>query len=97
VRLELFWRKIPSPWNKISESIGYVLCIGALVILVRETWLLTIFSFDIQGKSVMTELLLWPWRLIIPTILAFLGLAIFVRLLITVLRLFVDESPSSDL
>ena len=94
VRLELFWRKIPSPWNTISEAIGYVLCIGGLTILVRETWALTVFSYDIQGKSVMTELILWPWRLIIPAILTFLGLAIFVRLLQVVLQLFIDKSAS---
>ena len=92
VRLEVFWRKIPSPWNNISEAIGYVLCIGGLTILIRETWALTVFSYDIQGKSVMTELILWPWRLIIPVILTFLGLAIFVRLLQIVLHLFVDKS-----
>ena len=97
VRLELFWRKIPSPWNKITEAVGYVLCIAALTILVSETWALTVFSYDIQGKSVMTEFLLWPWRMIIPTILTFLGLAIFVRLLIIVLRLCMAKSNSESL
>ena len=96
VRLEVFWRKIPSPWNNVTEAIGYVLCIGGLTILVRETWALTAFSYDIQGKSVMTELLLWPWRLIMPVILTFLGLAIFVRLLQIGLQLFVDKPAHED-
>jgi len=96
VRLELFWRKIPSPWNNICEAIGYILCIGGLAILIRETWSLTIFSYNLQSRSVMTEFLLWPWRLIIPTVLTFLGLAIFVRLLSIILRLFIEEPTNRD-
>jgi len=44
----------------------------------------------------MTEFLLWPWRLIIPTVLTFLGLAIFVRLLSIILRLFIEEPTNRD-
>jgi TRAP-type C4-dicarboxylate transport system permease small subunit len=95
VRLELFWRLLPHPWQELMEVLGYVLCIAALALLIQQTWATTVFSYEIQGRSVMTEILLWPWRLIIPAVLLLLAIAIFARSLVVVLRL-IDRALSKS-
>ena len=94
VRLELLWRYLPYPWRQLLEVLGYVLCILALLMLVHQTWAMTAFSFELQARSVMTEILLWPWRLLMPAMLSLLVLAIAVRAMVTVLRVAVGERPS---
>jgi TRAP-type C4-dicarboxylate transport system permease small subunit len=93
VRLELLWRYLPYPWRQLLEVLGYVLCTLALLMLIHQTWAMTAFSFELQARSVMTELLLWPWRLLMPAMLSLLMLAMVVRALVTLLRVAVGERP----
>jgi len=93
VRLELLWRYLPYPWRQLLEVLGYILCVLALLMLIHQTWAMTAFSYELQGRSVMTELLLWPWRLIMPAMLSLLLLAIVVRAIVTVLRVAAGERP----
>lgn len=79
VRLELLWRVLPPKAAGTFEIIGLVAAIIGLGILANETWLATLLSYDLQGRSVMTELLLWPWRLIMPLTLLLLIAAIALR------------------
>ena len=93
VRLELLWRYLPFPWRHVLEILGYVLCLLALVLLIYQTWAMTAFSYELQGRSVMTELLLWPWRLIMPAMLSLLLATIVARALVIALRLASGEPP----
>jgi len=95
VRLELFWRLLPHPWRELMEVLGYVLCLVALGVIIKQTWATTVFSYEIQGRSVMTEILLWPWRLLIPAVLLLLALAVFSRSVVIVLKL-VDTAVSDN-
>ena len=70
VRLELLWRYLPSRWQDTFSIIGYLLIIFALVVLIRETWSTSMGSYAAQNRSVMTDILLWPWRLIMPATLS---------------------------
>lgn len=79
VRLELLWRVLPPKLAGVLEVVGLVAAIIGLGILVIETWNATLLSYDLQGRSVMTELLLWPWRLIMPLTLLLLIVAIVLR------------------
>ena len=80
VRLELFWRLLPSPWREIAELLGLVLAIVALVALILVTYQLGAESFQGGHLSEMTEILLWPWRMIMSFGLGLLLLAIIVRI-----------------
>ncbi len=93
VRLELLWRFLPYPWRQWLEVLGYVLCMLALALLIHQTWAMTVFSFELQARSVMTDILLWPWRLIMPAILLLLLAAIIIRSLVIVLRIVAGLPP----
>lgn len=79
VRLELLWRVLPPKLAGTFEIVGLVAAIIGLGILANETWNATLLSYDLRGRSVMTELLLWPWRLIMPLTLLLLIAAIVLR------------------
>lgn len=79
VRLELLWRVLPPKLAGAFEVIGLVAAVAGLGILAIETWNATLLSYELQGRSVMTELLLWPWRLIMPLTLFLLIAAILLR------------------
>lgn len=79
VRLELLWRALPPRTAAISEFVGLLTALFALGILVDETWKATLFSYELGGRSVMTELLLWPWRLIMPVTLGLMAIAVALR------------------
>lgn len=87
VRLELLWRRLPSPWREATEVVGQVLVLIGVGVVVRETWFATTFSYQLGGRSVMTNLLLWPWRLVMPATLSLFSAAVAVRALRTVLSL----------
>ena len=80
VRLELLWKFLRSPWREAAELIGLVLAIIALVALIIVTYELGIDSLRGGHLSEMTEIVLWPWRLIMSFGLGLLLLAIVVRL-----------------
>jgi TRAP-type C4-dicarboxylate transport system permease small subunit len=103
VRLELLWRYLPYPWRQWLEVLGYLLCMLALALLIQQTWAMTAFSYELQGRSVMTDILLWPWRLIMPAILFLLLVAIVVRSVVIVLGIVAgvpsdegEQPPSAD-
>jgi len=96
VRLELLWRHLPYPWRSLFEVAGYALSALALILLVRQTWVLTVFSYERQGRSVMAELLLWPWRLLLPATLTLLLGAIVTRAAIIVLRVIIGTPARPD-
>lgn len=80
VRLELLWRLLRSPWREIAEMVGFALAIVALVGLILITWQIGAESYHAGNRSEMTEIVLWPWRMLMP-----LGLGLF--LLVLALRL----------
>ncbi len=91
VRLELLWRFLPARWQEQCSLLGYVLVMIALVVLVMETWHTGLGSYAMQNRSVMTELLLWPWRMIMPAALAVVLAVCTLRFLDLVLAMLCGE------
>ena len=87
VRLELLWKMLRSPWRELAELVGLVLAIIALVALIIVTYELGADSFRNGHLSEMTEILLWPWRMLMSFGLGLLLLAIVVRLATRTLEL----------
>ena len=79
VRLELLWRYLPGRWQDAASMVGYLLMMIALAVLITVTWNTAIGSYVAQSRSVMTEILLWPWRMIIPATLTLMLAATAVR------------------
>ena len=79
VRLELLWRHLPGRWQDVASLVGYALVMVAIVVLIAETWKTTMSSYAGQNRSVMTELLLWPWRLVMPASMSIVLAAAFMR------------------
>ena len=80
VRLELLWKLLRSPWREVAELTGLVFAVVALVALMVVTYELGVDSFDGGHLSEMTEIVLWPWRLVMTFGLGLLLLAIVVRI-----------------
>lgn len=95
VRLELFWRHLPGRLQDAASLLAYFLVIVAVGALIVQTWATTLNSFEYGNRSVMTEILLWPWRLIMPASLALVLMAALVRFLELGLTVF-DPDASSD-
>lgn len=93
VRLELLWRYLPHPWREILEVGGYLMALFALYVLVRETGSMTRFSIELAERTEMTELLLWPWRILMPACLGLFAVLVALRAAIIALRLVVGERP----
>lgn len=87
VRLELLWRMLSSPWREIAELVGLVLAVVALIFLIHVTYSLGADSLDGGHRSEMTEIMLWPWRMLIPAGLGLFLMAILIRLLVRILEL----------
>ena len=87
VRIDFVSRFLPPRWRLAFEAAGLMLGALALLILVRETWDLTVFSFEIGARSDMSELALWPWRFVLPLGLGLFTAAITLRALVIALRL----------
>ncbi len=66
VRLELLWRHIPTRFVPVCEFLMLLTVNFALGVLVIETWKATTMSFEFHNRSVMTEIVLWPWRMVMP-------------------------------
>lgn len=79
VRLELLWRYLPGRWQDAASMVGYLLMMIALAVLISVTWTTAVGSYAAQSRSVMTEILLWPWRMIIPATLTVMLMATAVR------------------
>ncbi|MDA1091103.1 MAG: TRAP transporter small permease subunit [Proteobacteria bacterium] len=79
VRLVLLWNYLPGRWRDAASLVGYLLLMASLGVLISLTWTNAIGSYEEQNRTVMTEILLWPWRMIIPTTLAVVWVAAAVR------------------
>ena len=79
VRLELLWRFLPAPWRNAFSLLGYLLAIVALAMLIRVTWVTAISSWEMGNRSVMTEIVLWPWRMLMPLSLGVMLAAMVLR------------------
>jgi TRAP-type C4-dicarboxylate transport system permease small subunit len=81
VRLELLWNLLPSPWREAAELLGLVLAVVALGFLISVTWSLGLYSLQSGGRSEMTEIVLWPWRMLMSGCLGLFLVAVVLRLL----------------
>lgn len=95
VRLELLWRMLASPWRELAELLGLLLAVIALVALIIVTFDLGVDSFRGGHLSEMTEILLWPWRMLMSFGLGLLLLAVIVRIAMQSLDLVSDTAPAA--
>ena len=95
VRLELLWRMLRSPWREVAELVGLVVAIVALIALIIVTYQLGADSFRGGHLSEMTEIVLWPWRMVMSFGLGLLLLAIVVRLATRTLELVSSSAANS--
>jgi len=79
VRVDIVWRRFPVRAGRFLEAAGLLLAVPALAILVRETWDVAVFSFEIGARSDMSEINLWPWRMVLPLGLGMLGIVVLLR------------------
>ena len=91
VRVDIIWRRFPGRTRRALEAAGLLLAVPAIIILVRETWDVAVFSFEIGARSDMSEINLWPWRLVLPLGLGALGLVILLRAVTIVLALIAGQ------
>jgi len=96
VRLELLWHYLPGRWQDAASLVAYLLLMVALGVLVSSTWNNAIGSYEAQNRTVMTEILLWPWRMIIPTTLAVVLAAAAVRFVALGLSITDDYRTSGE-
>ncbi len=99
VRVDILWRRFPARARLVLEALGLLMAVPALVILVRETWDVTVFTYEIGARSDMNELNLWPWRLILPIGLGMLGIVILLRATAMLLALATgreDRPPANE-
>ncbi len=87
VRLELLWHYLPGRWQDAASLLGYLLFMIALGVLISETWTNALGSYAEQNRSVMTDILLWPWRMIMPTTLMLVLMAAIMRFVLLALAL----------
>lgn len=80
VRLELLWRYLRYPWRQLLEVAGYALVLVALPVLVYQTWGAAMLSYELGAHSVMADLLMWPWRLVMPLTLGLFTCAVALRM-----------------
>jgi len=92
VRVDFVWRRFSPRLRLGLEAVGLLLGALALLVLVRETWDLTVFSFKIGARSDMSEINLWPWRFVLSLGLALFTAAIGLRAAVIALRLMCNQT-----
>lgn len=82
IRVGIVWRRLPRPLRNWTMLAGHVLTLVVLGWLVRWTFEFSLVSLELGSRTYVSELLLWPWMMLIPGSLALLGLAVAVRALV---------------
>ena len=62
-----------------------------LVIIIRATWGFAYFSYQVGAETYITEILVWPFMMLIPVSLAIFVLAILVRMAVDVHAILTGE------
>jgi len=81
IRISLVWDKLSSQWQRIADAIGNLA--GAMVFGV-VFWTTLLFAWDTYThgtRTIMTDIPLWPWAMVVPASLGLLSLSMFLTAL----------------
>ncbi len=82
VRIQLVWRSLPPRVQGWSMIAGHGLSVGALAVVIDATWDFAFFSYQVGAKTYITEIIEWPWMMLIPMSLGIFATATIVRMLV---------------
>ena len=91
VRVQVVWRLLPPRIKGWAMVVGHGLSVIGLVIIVRATWDFAYFSYQVGAETYITEILVWPWMMLIPASLTILILATIVRMAVDVHAILIGQ------
>ena len=91
VRVQVVWRLLPPRIKGWAMVVGHGLSVIGLVIIMRATWDFAYFSYQVGAQTYITEILVWPWMMLIPVSLAILVLATVVRMAVDVHAILIGQ------
>ncbi len=92
IRIAIVWRKLPRAAQGWAMLAGHLFNLLILGWLARWTFGFALTSLELGSRTYVSEILLWPWMMLIPVALAILALALVVRALVD-LRATVSGRP----
>jgi TRAP-type C4-dicarboxylate transport system permease small subunit len=87
IRTEVIWQLLSERWRGAALIAGHLGSAAVLAIFAWKTWQFAFFSFELGSRSLLTEILLWPFMMVIPVSLATLVVAIIARSINDILAL----------
>ena len=87
IRTEVIWQLLPERLRGAALVAGHLGSAAVLAFFAWKTWHFALFSYELGSRSLLTEILLWPFMIVIPVSLAILVLSIVVRSINDVLDL----------
>jgi TRAP-type C4-dicarboxylate transport system permease small subunit len=91
IRLEIVWRRLPPVAQGWAIIIGQFFSLAVIILLGRWTFDFAFTSLELGSRSYVSEILLWPWMMLVPVSLGVLALAVFVRALVNMHALVADK------
>ncbi len=66
IRIDLVTRKLSPLAARLSEVFTSLILILFSAIIIYESWDFMLFSYEIDSRSEISGLLLWPWMILMP-------------------------------
>lgn len=66
IRIDLVTRKLSPLTARLSEVFASLILILFSAIIIYESWDFMLFSYEIDARSEISGLLLWPWMVLMP-------------------------------
>ena len=96
-RIQIVWRLLPRHFRGWAIIVGHGLSIIILAVCVGETFKFAYFSFEVNSKTYIADILLWPWMMLIPFSLGMLALATLVRMLVDLRAVLLGKPVKEEL
>lgn len=91
VRIQVVWRLLPPRIKGWAMVVGHGLSVIGLTIIIWATWDFAWFSYQVGAETYITEILVWPWMMLVPVALAILVLATVVRMAVDVHAILIGQ------
>lgn len=82
IRVGIVWRKLPLAVQGWAMLVGHFFTLLILGWLARWTFDFALTSLTLGSRTYVSEILLWPWMMLIPVALGILALAVVVRIVV---------------
>ncbi len=80
IRILPLWRRLPQRWQGWAMLAGHLGSLVVLAFLIRETFAFAWSSLEFGARSYVSNLLEWPWMMLLPAALALLSISILARM-----------------